>query len=218
MARTSCINRGSRSPSPAQPAGEQGGGGRVAVEGGGGRVAIPVEPLMDIDELPFDLQDIGDKIYIMRGTQAQICLEWQDLDAAIFLKKQGYDNAKKFTRKRQEPTISFLNRAVKFQTETASPEGTPGDIFKIVHNNKLLRATVYFTLMVLFVQMLMFIIYYVYDAAGCNIWYNLWTPFCSVLDKTKAFLRDHTMDVTYLWIGVLIGLITNLVYYLAKMI
>ena len=76
----------------------------------------------------------------------------------------------------------------------------------------------YFSLLVMFVQLVMFVIFYVYDAAGCNIWYNLWTPFCSVLDKTKAFLRDHTMDVTYLWMGVLLGLVTNMVYYLAKMI
>ena len=166
--------RRSRSQSPAQPA---------------GRAAVEVEPLFDDGELPFDVGDVDTKIYVMRGSEAQICLEWQDLDAAVFRKKQGYGNAKKFTRKRGgETTVAFMNRAVQFQKATANPEGATGDFYNVVHNHKLLRATVYFTLLVIFVQLIMFVIYYVYDAAGCNIWYNLWTPLCSVLDKTNQGL------------------------------
>lgn len=185
-----------------------------------GSASAPVqpEPKYDEEELPFSIDQIQDKVYVMRGSGAYMCLEWQDLDASVFRRKQGYNNAKKFTHKQHETTVVFLNRAVNFQKETAHPEGTTGDVFNVINNHKLLRATVYFSLLVMFVQLVMFVIFYVYDAAGCNIWYNLWTPFCSVLDKTKAFLRDHTMDVTYLWMGVLLGLVTNMVYYLAKMI
>ena len=85
-----------------------------------GSVSAPVQPVQpepkyDEDELLFGIDQIQDKVYVMQGSGAYMCLEWQDLDASVFWRKQGYNNAKKFTHKQHETTVVFLNRAVNFQ-------------------------------------------------------------------------------------------------------
>eukprot|EP01050_Picozoa_sp_SAG11_P006950 SAG11_NODE_562_length_8523_cov_38.875356_9_plen_107_part_00 len=78
----------------------------------GSGVSIQSQLDFDAEDLPFDVQDVDKKVYVLKGRNGGMFLEWDQCHTE-FRRKQGYGNALKLTRRRQEDLASFVNRAVK---------------------------------------------------------------------------------------------------------
>eukprot|EP01052_Picozoa_sp_SAG31_P015136 SAG31_NODE_964_length_10697_cov_6.821004_3_plen_129_part_00 len=92
-----------------------------------------VTTMMDTDELPFKMEDVKDKIYVLKGRDGKIAIEWNEV-SANFNRKQGFGNANKYKREKDESTDDFVARCVQLYIK-GKTDYNSGTIFILIFKN-----------------------------------------------------------------------------------
>ena len=106
-----------------------------------------VTSMMDTDELPFKIEDVKDKIYVLKGRDGKIAIEWNEV-SSNFNRKQGFGNANKYKREKDESTDDFVARCVQLYIKGKTDYNSEGLLgqFKtfIMKKHILIRMSIFF--------------------------------------------------------------------------
>ena len=175
--------------------------------------SAPLHAEPDWDELPFRIEDVEKKIYVLKGKDGGLAIEWNECSDR-FLRKQGYGNAVKLTKKSKESTEEFICRAYKIYKDGQThynQEGVIGDaIKKFQSNHILIRMTVAFILFSVVGGIIFYILHIVYVYMECYSLFNMWSPMCSMMDRLRAQIRDNFITFQYLFAAQVMTSITAL--------